>query len=103
MVRLIGQKAMNRVISHIPGVRAAVAAKAAEVAAVAEMRLAAHRHSGRARIDVTHGDVDSFVNFEDPAVLSIEFGHFVGGKFETDEPKYVPGLYIITGAAGLLE
>lgn len=101
MVRLISQKAMNRVVSHLPEVVDRVADEAKQVGGRAEARLAAHRHSGNAEVNVTHGDVDSFVNLEDPAVLSIEFGHLVKGKFETDKPKHVPGLYIITGAAGL--
>jgi hypothetical protein len=101
MARLIGQKAMNRVVSHQPESVDACADKAQEVSGVAKSRLAAHRHSGDAQVTVTHGDVDSFVNLEDVAALSIEFGHMVKGKFETDTPKHVPGLYIITGAAGL--
>ncbi|GAB4584404.1 DUF5403 family protein [Nocardia sp. IFM 10818] len=100
-VRLIGEKAMNQVISHLDGVKGAAAAEANEIGSRAESRLAGHRRSGRAKVTVTHGDVDSFVNLEDPAAMSIEFGHMVKGKYETEEPKYVPGLYIITGAAGL--
>ncbi|ERB55488.1 hypothetical protein N806_31195 [Rhodococcus sp. P27] len=101
MVRLIGQKAMNRVVSHIDGVKAAVADQALEIGVKAEMRLNMHRYSGNASISVTQGDVDSFVNLDDPAAMSIEFGHMVKGKYESDTPKYVAGLYIITGAAGL--
>jgi hypothetical protein len=102
MARLISQKAMNRVVSHLDEVKSEVAEKALEVGLRAEARLAGHRRTGRAQVTVTQGDVDAFVNLEDPAVLSIEFGHMVKGKFETDVPKYVPGLYIITGAAGLI-
>ncbi|WP_231951406.1 DUF5403 family protein [Nocardia terpenica] len=98
---MIGQKAMNQVVSHVDGVKDAIGDEAKEIGSRAEARLAGHRRSGRAQVTVTNGDVDSFVNLEDPAALSIEFGHMVKGKYETEEPKYVPGLYIITGAAGL--
>lgn len=102
MVQLISQKAMNHVVSHTPEARGAVRAEAGVVAGRAEGRLAAHRKTGKHRVTETHGDVDSFVNLEGPAVLSVEFGHMVKGKFEDPEhPKKVPGLYIITGAAGL--
>jgi hypothetical protein len=100
-VQLIGDKAMNHVVSHIDGVRAAVYGEAVEIHGRAETRLAAHKHSGRAKVTVTRGDVDSFVNLDDKAAMSIEFGHMVKGKFEGKGQSYVPGLYIITGAAGL--
>lgn len=101
-MQLYSEKALNLVVSHIGGVKAEVAEQAAKTAGLAEARLAGHHKSGRAEVTVTHGEVDSFVNLDDPAALSIEFGHMVKGKFENpDKPKYVPGLYIITGAAGL--
>lgn len=101
-VRLIGQKAMNHVVSHIDGVVLSVTKEAMEIHGRAESRLAGHRETGNAEVTLTQGDTDSFVNLEDPAALSIEFGHYVGGKFKNAaQPKYVPGLYIITGAAGL--
>lgn len=100
-VRLISKTAMNHVISHLEGVKAAVYAEAVAISGRAEGRLAGHRFSGRAKVTVTQGDVDSFVNLEDPAAMSIEFGHWVKGKYETAQPKFVAGLYIITGAAGL--
>lgn len=102
-VKLIGWTAMNRVISHEEGVKAAVHQRAATIAGKAEAKLLRHRDTGAAKVTVTKGDVDSFVNLEDKAALSIEFGHWVRGKYETHEPKYVPGLYILTGAAGLLK
>lgn len=101
MARLISRTAMNHVVSHLPGVKAAVYFEARDIGARAEARLAMHKTTGNASISVTRGDVDSFVNLEDPAALSIEFGHWVGGKYRRSTPKYVPGLYIITGAAGL--
>jgi hypothetical protein len=99
---LISQKAMNQVVSHIDGVKLAVHAEAEIAGARAEANLARHRKTGQAKITVTQGDVDSFVNLDDPDAMSIEFGHWVKGKYERSQPKFVPGLYIITEAAGLL-
>lgn len=92
---------MNLVVSHLDDCTHATHAKADEVADVAQVLLAAHRKTGEHEITTTHGDVDAFVNLEGPAVLSVEFGHLVKGKYERAVPKKVPGLYIITGAAGL--
>lgn len=92
---------MNRAVSHLREIEDAVSEKAKEVGRIAEARLAAHRKTGNASVTVTRSGVDSIVHLNDPAALSIEFGHMVKGKYETDTPKYVPGLYIITGAAGL--
>jgi hypothetical protein len=92
----------NSTVAHLPECRDACSDKAKQVGGVAEGRLAAHHDTGNASVSVTQGDVDSFVNLDDPAAASIEFGHWVGGKFEDpDNPKFVPGLYIITGAAGM--
>lgn len=95
MVQLISDAAMRSLIAHMPGVTDAVHDAAQENAAGAKARLAAHRDTGAAEVTVTRGAVDSFVNLDDPAALSIQFGHFVKGKFETEDPKYVPGLYIL--------
>ena len=102
MVVLIREKAMNHVISHLEGVKAAVHTEAEIIAGRAEGRLAQHRKTGQAQINVTQGDTDSFVNLDDPNAMSIEFGHWVKGKYETSAPRFVPGLYIISEAAGLL-
>lgn len=101
-VRVLGDKAMNIVISGLPVVNAAVRKEAKAIAARAEGRLATHRKTGHAKITVTHGDTDSFVNLEDEAALSIEFGHFHDNGEINAVITYVPGLYIITGAAGLI-
>lgn len=92
---------MSRVVSHHVDVKAAIENKTAEVGAKAEIRLGMHHDSGDASIDVDMGDVDGFVSLVDDAAMSIEFGHMVKGKYERAKPKYVPGLYIISGAAGL--
>lgn len=101
MARLIGQQAMNRIISHHVEVRAAVIESAEEIAAKARALLALHRDEGHAEIQVEHAEVDSFVHLVDEAAVSIEFGHFVDNGEIDAEITYVPGLYIITRASGL--
>lgn len=100
-VTLIGQKKMNKVISHEPGVIASVRSQAQRIGSKAEARLASHRHSGHASISITYGETDSFVNLDDEAALSIEFGHGLV-HFGKRTNVNIPGLYIITGAAGLV-
>lgn len=81
-VRLIPQKRMNHVVSHLPGVRQSVRAKAREGAAKASAVLAEHRHEGHSRITVTTGTVDAFVNLDDTrgqrAAAAIEYGRSRG-------------------------
>ncbi|GAB3475286.1 DUF5403 family protein [Amycolatopsis cihanbeyliensis] len=83
--------------AHLDGVVAAVREQAQKVGRNAEIRLTAHRDEGHAEITVTYGQVDSFVNLDDLAALSIEFGHV-----HNVTGRYVAGLYIITGAANLI-
>lgn len=103
-VVLWNEKTINRIVSHVDGVVATVADEAKDVGDKAKARMAAARDNTNRtnhEVDVTHGDVDSFVNLEGPAPLSVEFGHFYdNGEIEADV-KYIPGKYIITGAAGL--
>jgi len=105
-VRLIGRNgpfyrgsndAMNRVISRLKHVVAAVADEADDIGRIAQERLNEHRETGAAKIEVTHGDVDSLVSLVDKAALSIELGHHT-----PDKKKFVNGLYIVSGAAGLI-
>lgn len=99
-VRLIGQKAMNYVVSGIDEVKDAVDSEAREIGRRAEARLASHRETGNAHIDVNTRGKDALVSLVDRAALSIEFGHYVVNQ-HGPTGKYVPGLYIVTGAAGL--
>lgn len=95
-VEMEPQSVVNRIVSHLPGVIGAVRKTANRIAVKAEARLSAHRYTGAASVSVTHGITDSYVNLDDEAALYIEFGHehnFSG--------KWVEGLYIVTGAAGL--
>lgn len=81
------------VVAALPGVRDEVHHVAEIGAANAEMRLAAHRETGNAKIELEATEKDSLVSLVDPAALSIEFGGWnVWAK------KYLPGLYIVTGA-----
>jgi hypothetical protein len=74
---------MNYLISHMSGVRSVIRRTAYAGAARAEAVLAAHRYQGHARITVTSGDVDYFVNLDDTrgqsAAAAIEYGRRRGG------------------------
>ncbi|SUE29605.1 Uncharacterised protein [Nocardia farcinica] len=101
-VSLIPQKAMNTVVSHIEGVKVSVYGEAVEIAAKAESTLLRHRdytNETDHEVTTTRGDVDSFVNLEGPAPGAVEFGHWSSPK--NARPRWVRGLYIISGAAGL--
>lgn len=101
-VKIYPPKVVNTIVSHRPGVKAEIAKEAQIAKARAEARLAQHRDTGAAQVVVTRDHIDYLVELVDKAAVSIEFGHFVKGKYETDEPKFVPGLYIISEATGLL-
>lgn len=112
MVQLIGQRAMNSVISHIEGVRHAVHKEAEVVEERAKGYLEAARASTqwhnigdpestghRVEITLTQGETDSFVNLEGPNPDAIEFGHEPSGYFQgRGRPPH--GLYILTHASG---
>jgi len=72
----------NDIVAHLRGVIGAVHDTAKEGAARAEAVLAAHHHEGHARITVTRGSVDSFVNLDDTrgdrAAAAIEYGRSGG-------------------------
>lgn len=72
----------NDIVAHLPGVIGAVRAEARSGAGRARAKLAAHRAEGHARITVTSGDVDSFVNLDDTrgdvAAAAIEYGRSGG-------------------------
>lgn len=86
------------IVAELPGVRDAVHHVAEVGAAKAEARLAAHRHTGAAKVELEFTDKDSIVSLVDEAAESIEFGGWnVWAK------KYLPGLYIITGAFDIVK
>ncbi|SUA04008.1 Uncharacterised protein [Mycolicibacterium fortuitum] len=102
MARLYSEKVMNRIVAQLPGVHDELGDTARRVRHSATRRLETHFHSGDARVTLTEGDVDWFVNLDDKAAMSIEFGHWVKGKYESPgHPKYVQGLYILSKAAGI--
>jgi hypothetical protein len=78
----LNDEEMNYLISHMPGVRRQVTSTARKGAARASAILAAHRYSGDARITVTYGTVDAFVNLDDTrgqrAAAAIEYGRRMG-------------------------
>lgn len=106
-VRLWPRKQLNGTVAHLPGVQAAVAAAAEEVAAEARGKLAMHRLTGHSRIEVgsvpaedgDYGDLDSVVWLIDDGgdAAAIEFGH----RHNKNRNVWVEGKYIVTGAAGL--
>lgn len=73
---------MNKLISHMPGVRRKIVSTARAGAARAAAILAAHYHSGDSEITVTYGTVDAFVNLDDTrgqrAAGAIEYGRKKG-------------------------
>lgn len=117
-VQLIGDHAMNIVVSHIDGVRETVAKKAEEIHGVADGLLMEARSTThwvnigdpastghRYEITKSHGDVDSFVNLEGPNPLAMEFGHSPSGYFAPERYGHITkspeGLYILTRASGI--
>lgn len=97
-VRLKPQKTINNILKGLQGVKMSTRTQAQGIGSRAESRLTAHRNEGESSISITYGVVDSFVNLEDPDnAMAIEFGHFHNYSGE-----YVQGLYILTGAAGLV-
>ena len=94
MIDLISEEKMNKKISHLPGVRAAVFGVAKEIGQIAEARLAPHRKTGAAHIEVSRVTVDSFASLVDEAALSIEFGHFLGREELGTGRRFIPGLHL---------
>lgn len=108
---LINQRAMNRKVSKLPGVKRAVDFQANQIGARAAVRLAEHRDEGNARIEVRtrfpgkYGKIDALVTLVDLPhmradgsysrgnAMAIEFGHIHNFSGE-----YIEGLYVLTGA-----
>jgi|SRR5690242_1769841 len=94
MIDLMNEKQLNKKISHMPGVRGAVYDVGKEIGQIAEGRLAPHRKTGAARIEVSRGTVDTFVSLVDEAALSIEFGHYLGSQSRGLNRQFVRGLHL---------
>lgn len=94
MIDLLPEKEMNKKISHLPGVKKSVHGFGKEIGMIAEGRLAPHRKTGQARIEVSQGEVDTIVSLVDPAALSIEFGHYLGRQELGTRRHFVRGLHL---------
>lgn len=94
MIELLNDKQMNKKISHLPGVRTAVYDQGKEIGTIAEGRLAPHRKTGSAHIEVSRGSTDTIVSLVDRAALSIEFGHYVGSVEHGVARHFVRGLHL---------
>lgn len=115
MVNLIGQKAMNIVVSHHEDTNAAIHKETGELEIRAKANLSEARSSTRwhkihgpdhlTQVTKSFGDVDGFVNLEAPNPMAIEFGHSPSGVFGPGgslghiKTKAPDGLYILTRAA----
>lgn len=88
-------RSCNEIVAHLPGVVAAVAAKAEEGKGRAEAILARHHRTGAAHITVSHGTTDSFVNLVDPggAAAAIEFGRSGGPRGATQGVRAISGAF----------
>lgn len=116
MVKLIGNKAMNTVVSHLDGVKRSVRDEAKGVEDAGKALLEAARASTRWHkiigpshltfVDSSQGEVDAFANLTAPNPMAIEFGHEPsgvfgpGGRYGDTKTKAPEGLYILHKAAG---
>jgi len=93
-------KSCNRVVARLPGVKGAVKSRAEILGARARGILGAHRETGRARIIVTQGRLDSFVSLEDPAAAALEYGREAGVSASGRAYPAQAGLYILHRTIG---
>jgi hypothetical protein len=97
-IDLIGQRAMNTVVSHQRGVKASVKAHALPIFTQASARLEMAKHRTHiSNIFMETADVDTLVGLEDVAALSIEFGHFLGPRELGAARRYIEGLHTLRG------
>lgn len=114
-------KSLNDIVSHMPQVERAIQVAAVKLAIDATARLAAHRHKGRAEVEIARhpragartmdwyvylkdadpgGEGKAGKNRYDRSAMSIEFGwtqtHAFGRKLAT--PIEHEGLHILKGA-----
>jgi hypothetical protein len=101
MASVIGDKALNLVISHLEGVHEELKVRADEFKVKGEALLAPHTKTGNAHLEVESGDVDVYLALVDEGgdAIAIERGHGPGGFNRTTE---VEGLFILARATGLL-
>jgi hypothetical protein len=108
------ESSTGAVVSHLPGVKQALALQARGMASSAWLSLLWHRKTGAAKIEVKKHDLDWYVtltdadpggeglagkNRADRSAMSIEFGwtqtHAFGKKLK--QPIHHPGLNILGG------
>lgn len=115
-VRLIKQRSMNLVVSHLGEVDRALKKQARKTAKIADQRLESARAStqwykiadpdDQTEISVSKGDVDYWVNMDGykDGARALEYGHAPSGIFGPEgrlghiKTKAPMGLYILTGA-----
>lgn len=91
-------RGIEKRLARTRGVRAAVRVAAEGIADKARANLAEHRETGESRIVVVHDAVDSLVVLDDPASMSIEFGH---GAYVRKDGRHVgasEGIHVLRGA-----
>ena len=82
---------LDRIIAHLPSVRAAVRAELDRRAARVRAVVAAHRHTGAVSrsLEVETDTTDSTVSISDPAILAINYGH------RAENGEWVEGIHAI--------
>ena len=100
-VSLINERAMNRKLSRLPGVRAAVRSATDELGARATANLSANRDTGNARIEIERDGVDGIVSLVDPAGNALAIR--VRRAYNVRAQKYVDGQYPLTSAVREME
>jgi hypothetical protein len=97
-VELLPDKALNRKIARLPGVKAAVKAEAEAMTRTASGLLAQHRKTGAHHIELSKADsyraTDWYVSLVGKAAMAIETGHNNSGRYDS-VPGRVAGLRIL--------
>ena len=87
-------KRCNDIVAHKDGVKRALKKEANRIEAMAAGVLSQHRAEGHARITVTKGKLDYYVNLDDTrgdkAAAAIEYGHMDPRGF------WVEGIHALT-------
>jgi len=86
---LLTRKQLNKVVSHMPIVKAAVRDETMKRAQVAERVLEAHEREGHSRIVVMFGATDGYFGLSDErgrhAAAAIEYGYPAGYRYRVDK------------------
>lgn len=100
MASVTPHPALERMLSRLPGVQAAVKVEAEAIAGRARTLLAEHRVTGDSNIEVSRHRPDYLVSLVDEAAMSIEYGRagYQRGPWFIDPAE---GLHILHRAAEL--